>query len=1777
MSFNEASFDQLLTDNPTRQYAVYNNRVYDFTGFYTTIGVAGPTSPNNDVRFRNTDDDVADAIVVASSLFFDENHIFDVLDPGNDFTAWGIVDLGSYDPELFYNDRQIRTFLTANTDRYIIRWRDVYYDISFVVRRFKNITNPPTPPSAGATAPPALGTRALYVDFYESTFANNTADVLDNITIFDRLLIQDETTYADITTFIEDPGIGGETAVEFDFNDGAADINIYGRAVPAIPLGTNNFQGTGDSTGLATTISGDGNHMAFARRTIAGDENSSVEVVAYELVDEEWVQYGNVIATTTSVLDVAITLKNNPNTIIDLSDDGTILIIGDHKNNANDGRVLAFEYNGVNAWDPLGTPILGGLGLEEKFGYNVALSGDGNIILASYNSDNTPPGKNVRVYEFQTTDWVLITDDLDPNGPAILSDTAGYGLAVNFDGGVICIGNPIESVTPANNGYFYAFERTGPTTYAIIDARLDAPIGRGVENFGFSLDMESDNVNPWVVVGAPNTMRNGQSVGMVFTYELAGAIEQAGEALVGRPGDRLGFAVSMSEDGRRISATAPFGDIDVSGTVIETGYTQVYEYNGAAGPTPAGIWDYEGQGISLETATALSSYVHMDGDGKRLIVGTPNTAANNGDVRAFTLDLDITPNTPPTVSLSRNAGSPNPNFVLTNGTGVLQVNGGIFPYSVVTNPVVATSGSFLLTPVGGSNTQFQYDFSVNDAFNTQGAFIENVTVEFEDSQLPTASEGMGTIILETTINPPLAFDTPPVATVTRVVGGPATETNLDDQFPTMGGTPAFTFEIDDFPGAPVLSLAGLYGTLDITNTNTGEYLYTPIPIGNPAYPNTVGTFPDPFDIILTDATGDQVVLNFAVTFTVTAAPTAPTLGPIAQAQIDRVVNQTPVETNLTGNLTATGGNPPYTFDIVGGIGTPTEFTGSYGTLRILNDATGAYEYEPKPVTDPFYPNAEGNYTDSFTVRVTDSINATNTTGFDVLFFITNPPQTGGTYQFLPIVNQGQVLTSENSPNINTTNLSGMAAVKNGTAASFGVQGGTPVGANSLEVTTLNGRFEINTITGAFFYDPNFGAIDNTTLAIYTDKFTITSISTSTPPQNASVDYTVTFEIRPQFLLDDLLPPSGQIIRNINSGPGVVQETGTTGFIQPINGTPPFLFGIDGVFPPTGLTTTVTGVRGDLTVNTTSGEYNYVVTNLSGSPGVYFDVFTFSVIDSDFPTSPIRQIDYVVSITIQNTPLGLLPTFRHSTSREIGGYWEFIFHDVYRQPSITPAGVVTVPNTEILVIGETETQGDPIINPDGVIRQVLGESAFDRTNPGDVLAQIKNNTQAILDTKETAGIQTTSIKVTRIDNSAAVNDIKQGVDYIVELSDILSSQHSNFLLNRYRSNVGETMIIMYTNDDVDPDMGSPSLPKIQNQVTRLLDLGVRTIICLMQVIGLDPAITAEKAKIESIQDFVLNSIELNGSFVPANNVLYSVITIFDPTTQRYLNVSGRTVSQLPNSLREIVFNSTVIDAQNQRNLYGALSGVVLIPEDASDSNPLRIQITDVDVQAGEATGEIIYGELSSNTSQFASTRFGAEEENFVIASSTFISGQPAPLGAPNPRVTLRQGSKGQNVSTLKPGDVLFSTGGDYARPRFVKLLVSVVRGFESADITGETLFLRVDDGSRFPNNPVFQGEVVSVGPPIDQKFNSNTLDTVSPVGNKLEFGFDYIVNIKLPTSGDTLDEQAAAGGIERYVDFPRLGFLTLYFARDSGTKLPIFAPYGRGAVQLVSDTIPPGFA
>jgi hypothetical protein len=255
-----------------------------------------------------------------------------------------------------------------------------------------------------------------------------------------------------------------------------------------------------------------------------------------------WVQLGS---------DIVGTEFGQSGFSVAMSADGKTIAIGASNTNATGQvRVYALDATSTN-WTQVGADI-NGVGALSEFGYSIAISADGNSVVVGAPNSNTGTG-TVRVYSVASGSWVQVGADI--NGKA-KGDSSGLSLAMSADGDTIAIGSPYNNAMGESSGLVRVYEYDS-TNWIQLGSDIVGP-SAGIL-FGSSVALSSNGTA--VVVGAPRSQYVVSGIaGEVNAYAIDSASnswKKLGSTIVGqRFNERIGSSVAMSDDGTIIAIGA---------------------------------------------------------------------------------------------------------------------------------------------------------------------------------------------------------------------------------------------------------------------------------------------------------------------------------------------------------------------------------------------------------------------------------------------------------------------------------------------------------------------------------------------------------------------------------------------------------------------------------------------------------------------------------------------------------------------------------------------------------------------------------------------------------------------------------------------------------------------------------------------------------------------------------------------------------------------------------------------------------------------------------------------------------------------------------------------------------------------------------------------------------------------------------------------------------------------------------------------------------------------
>ena len=323
-----------------------------------------------------------------------------------------------------------------------------------------------------------------------------------------------------------------------------------------------------------------------------------------------------------------------------MSKDGQVVAVGAQYNDDNGGdagQVRIFEWDGSN-WMQRGSDI-DGLASQDRTGGpgTLALSADGNRAavrvsrsLNEFEGGGSDVGQ-VRVFDWDGANWNQVGGDIF--GEAA-SDWGGHGLSFSDDGVTLAISAPYNDGGANNAGHVRILGWDGVNwTQKGSDIDGENPDDRG--GMGTSATLSGDGNT--IVIGAYSNRDGGSDgpwgpAGHARVYRWDGDNwNQMGLDIDGQAGDWSGENTSISRDGNIVAIGARFSD----GNGQDSGTVRVFGWDGSA-------WNQVGQDIDGEVAgDQFGSDLALSDDGNLLVAGAflnDGNGNDSGSARVFGWD-----------------------------------------------------------------------------------------------------------------------------------------------------------------------------------------------------------------------------------------------------------------------------------------------------------------------------------------------------------------------------------------------------------------------------------------------------------------------------------------------------------------------------------------------------------------------------------------------------------------------------------------------------------------------------------------------------------------------------------------------------------------------------------------------------------------------------------------------------------------------------------------------------------------------------------------------------------------------------------------------------------------------------------------------------------------------------------------------------------------------------------------------------------------------------------
>ena len=376
-------------------------------------------------------------------------------------------------------------------------------------------------------------------------------------------------------------------------NESAAISVTYINPIPSVSI-------TSPANGSSTT-----NFNITVSGTASIDTPYSVTKVQVQLNGGAWID-----AAGTTIWSKAATLIKGANTL-------KARAIGNN-NKTNESTTISI----TNKYPDMLVAYDGEA--SDALGYSVAVSADGNTIVAGAYFDDDKGGASGSVYCFKWNGSMWLTNKFVPHD-GLAWDQFGWSVAVSADGNIIAAGAFGDDDKGTDSGSVYRLYWNGSMWLTNKFVAFD---GAGWDNFGISVAISADGST--IAAGANYDDDKGTDSGSIYRFYWNGSMWLTNKfvAFDGAGWDYFGVSVAVSADGSTIAAGANYDD-DKGGA---SGSVYRFYWNGSAWATNK-IVAYNGA-ASDEFGYSLS----ISADGNTIAAGAyldDDKGADSGSVYRY--------------------------------------------------------------------------------------------------------------------------------------------------------------------------------------------------------------------------------------------------------------------------------------------------------------------------------------------------------------------------------------------------------------------------------------------------------------------------------------------------------------------------------------------------------------------------------------------------------------------------------------------------------------------------------------------------------------------------------------------------------------------------------------------------------------------------------------------------------------------------------------------------------------------------------------------------------------------------------------------------------------------------------------------------------------------------------------------------------------------------------------------------------------------------------------
>ena len=246
---------------------------------------------------------------------------------------------------------------------------------------------------------------------------------------------------------------------------------------------------------------------------------------------------------------------------VSISGDGNTAIVGaqgEDTGGSSAGSAYIFTRSG-GVWTQQQKLLSSDIQGSDYFGFSVSISGDGNTAIVGAYLEDTGALNAGAAYIFTRSGGVWSQQQKIQASDKQADDRFGYSVSISGDGNTAIVGSRYEDTGATDAGASYIFTRSGGIWTE--QQKIIASDAEAGDWFGFSVSISGDGNT--AIVGAYGEDTGGTYAGAAYIFTRSGGVwtqQQKIQASDQQGDDYFGYSVSISGDGNTAIVSALYED-----------------------------------------------------------------------------------------------------------------------------------------------------------------------------------------------------------------------------------------------------------------------------------------------------------------------------------------------------------------------------------------------------------------------------------------------------------------------------------------------------------------------------------------------------------------------------------------------------------------------------------------------------------------------------------------------------------------------------------------------------------------------------------------------------------------------------------------------------------------------------------------------------------------------------------------------------------------------------------------------------------------------------------------------------------------------------------------------------------------------------------------------------------------------------------------------------------------------------------------------------------------